>query len=260
MLLKKKKKTGDPPSQGRNPGKKERAGYQFGTLTGVFTPNILTILGVVMYLRFGWVLGNVGLIPTLIIVTISTAITFLTALSVSALATNMKVQGGGAYFMISRSLGIETGAAIGLPLFLAQALGISFYVVGFSESVVQIAPLLDMRTVGTFTLFALFLIAFRSADFALKTQYIIMLFIGLSLISFFMGTGEHLLPVARKQLFRTKNISGWYLRYFSLLSPGYSRGFPCQAISGIRERLYPGGLSARLHAVMRFIWLSPFFL
>jgi solute carrier family 12 sodium/potassium/chloride transporter 2 len=198
MLLKKKKKTGDPPAQGRNPGKKERAGYQFGTLTGVFTPNILTILGVVMYLRFGWVLGNVGLIPTLIIVTISTAITFLTALSVSALATNMKVQGGGAYFMISRSLGIETGAAIGLPLFLAQALGISFYVVGFSESVVQIAPLLDMRTVGTFTLFVLFLIAFRSADFALKTQYIIMLFIGLSLISFFMGTGERLLPVTQE--------------------------------------------------------------
>ncbi|MFH1025509.1 MAG: Na-K-Cl cotransporter, partial [Nitrospirota bacterium] len=77
-----------------------------------------------------------------------------------------------------------------------QTLGISFYVVGFSESVVQMVPLLDITSVGMFTLFALFLIAFRSADFALKTQYIVMLLIVLSLISFFMGTGEHLPPVA----------------------------------------------------------------
>ncbi|MFH1385317.1 MAG: Na-K-Cl cotransporter, partial [Candidatus Omnitrophota bacterium] len=84
-------------------------GYQFGTFKGVFTPSILTILGVIMYLRFGWVLGNVGLVKTLLIVTIASAITFLTGLSISALATNMKVGGGGTYFIISRSLGIETG-------------------------------------------------------------------------------------------------------------------------------------------------------
>lgn len=93
----------------------EKPGYQFGTFKGVFTPSILTIIGVIMYLRFGWVIGNVGLIPTLIIVTISTSITFFTALSVSALATNTKVKGGGAYNIVSRSLGIEVGAAIGLP-------------------------------------------------------------------------------------------------------------------------------------------------
>ncbi len=102
-------------------------GYQFGTFKGVFTPSILTILGVVMFLRFGWVLGNVGLPLTLLIVTMSCSITFFTALSMSALATNRKIEGGGAYFIISRSLGVEAGAAIGLPLFMAQALGIAFY-------------------------------------------------------------------------------------------------------------------------------------
>ena len=71
--------------------------------------------------------------PTLLIVTLATAITLLTALSLSALATNMRVGGGGAYYIISRSLGLEAGAAIGLPLFLAQSLGISFYVAGFAE-------------------------------------------------------------------------------------------------------------------------------
>ena len=59
-----------------------------GTFGGVYTPSLLTILGVIMYLRFGWVVGNVGLIGTLLIVTLSTGITFLTALSVSAIATD----------------------------------------------------------------------------------------------------------------------------------------------------------------------------
>ncbi len=81
----------------------------FGTFGGVFTPSILTILGVIMYLRFGWVVGNVGLMGTLIIVTLASSITFLTGLSVAAIATDQRVRTGGAYYMISRSLGIEAG-------------------------------------------------------------------------------------------------------------------------------------------------------
>lgn len=173
----------------------EKPGYQFGTFKGVFTPSILTILGVIMYLRFGWVIGNVGLIPTLIIVTISTSITFFTALSVSALATNMKVKGGGAYYIISRALGLEVGAAIGLPLFLAQALGISFYIVGFAESIVQIFPILNIKAVGIITLVFMFVLAIKSADLALKIQYFILLLIALSLISFFMATGANMMPL-----------------------------------------------------------------
>jgi solute carrier family 12 (sodium/potassium/chloride transporter), member 2 len=174
----------------------ERTGYQFGAFKGVFTPSILTILGVIMYLRFGWVIGNVGLVPTLIIVTLSTAITFFTALSISALATNIQVKGGGAYFIISRALGIEAGAAIGLPLFLAQALSISFYIVGFSESVVQILPFMNMKIIGIVTLVLMFVLALKSADIVLKTQYFILLLIALSLLSFFMGTGDDITPLS----------------------------------------------------------------
>lgn len=172
-----------PPS--RSPGTMN--GYRFGTLKGVYTPNLLTILGVIMYLRFGWVLGNVGLIPTLLIVTLSTAITFITALSISALATNMKVGGGGAYYIISRSLGVEAGAAVGLPLFLAYALGVSFYIVGFAESVVTLVPAIPPKLVGVVTLLALTLMALKSADLALKTQFLILMLVALSLISFFAG-------------------------------------------------------------------------
>ncbi|MBT8295265.1 MAG: Na-K-Cl cotransporter, partial [Gramella sp.] len=100
-----------------------------GTFGGVFTPSILTILGVIMYLRFGWVVGNVGLLGTLLIVTLSVSITFLTALSVASIATDQQVRAGGAYYMISRSLGVEAGGAIGIPLFIALTLSIALYTV-----------------------------------------------------------------------------------------------------------------------------------
>ena len=110
----------DRPTNGQDartpPGQKEvipgRVGG-LGMFGGVFTPSILTILGVIMYLRFGWVVGNVGLVGTLVIVTLATSITLLTALSVSAIATDQRVRTGGAYYMTSRSLGIQTRGAAG---------------------------------------------------------------------------------------------------------------------------------------------------
>ena len=164
------------------------AGYQFGTFKGVFTPSVLTVLGVVMYLRMGWVLGNLGLTGTIAVVTLASTITFFTALSLAALATNMRVGGGGAYYVISRSLGVETGAAIGIPLYLAQALGISFYIAGFSESVVDVFPALDLTQVGVVTLIGLTIVVYISADLALKSQFIIMIAIAASLVSFFAGS------------------------------------------------------------------------
>ena len=167
-------------------------GYGFGTFQGVYTPSILTIIGVVMYLRFGWVLGNVGLVGSLALVAIGSAITFLTGLSISTLATNMRMKGGGAYFMLSRSLGIESGAALGIPLALSQAVGVSFYVAGFAEALTQsglpVVSELDVRVVGLVTLTVLALVSTLSADIALKSQYFIMAAIALSLVSFFAGS------------------------------------------------------------------------
>lgn len=170
----------------------EAKGYGFGTFQGVFTPSILTIIGVVMYLRFGWMLGHIGLAGSLLMVAAGSAITLLTGLSISALATNMRMKGGGAYFMLSRSLGLEAGAALGIPLALSQAIGVSFYVAGFAEALVQSSlPVVsgwDPRAVGLVTLAVLAAVSTISADIALKTQYFVMAAIAASLVSFFAGS------------------------------------------------------------------------
>ncbi|MEX2527249.1 MAG: amino acid permease [Gemmatimonadota bacterium] len=158
-----------------------------GTFGGVFTPSILTILGVIMYLRFGWVVGNLGLIGTLVVVTLATSITFLTALSIAAIATDQRVRVGGAYYMISRSLGIETGGAVGVPLFLAQGLSVALYTVGFAESVSRTFPALDQRTVGIAATLLIAGLALISAKAAIRSQYVILGIIVISLVSLLFG-------------------------------------------------------------------------
>ncbi|MDB9313273.1 amino acid permease [Spirulina sp. CS-785/01] len=158
-----------------------------GAFGGVYTPSILTILGVIMYLRFGWVVGNVGLLGTLAIVTLSTGITFLTALSISAIATDRVVRAGGAYYMISRSLGIETGGAVGIPLYFAQALSVALYTLGFAESLAATFPFFNQTYVALAVTILVAILAITSANIAIRTQYFIMAAIALSLLSLLFG-------------------------------------------------------------------------
>ncbi|NGX45290.1 MAG: hypothetical protein K940chlam2_00435, partial [Chlamydiae bacterium] len=96
----------------------------FGTFIGVFLPGILTMFGVIVFLRMGWIVGSAGLPITLVVVTLGSLITFITALSIAASSTNIEVKGGGTYCMISRSLGLQMGSAIGVPLLISQLLSV----------------------------------------------------------------------------------------------------------------------------------------
>ena len=173
---------------GRRP--RTSAGEQLGTFVGVFTPSTLTILGVILFLRTGWVVGNVGLAGAIAIVLIAHAITMATALSVSAVATNMRVGAGGAYYIISRSLGVEIGAAIGIPLFLAQALSATLYAFGLAESLQQVWPDVPQVPVAGATILAITLIAARGAGLALRLQLPIMAAIAAALVVLFFGVVE----------------------------------------------------------------------
>ena len=160
---------------------------KMGTFAGVFTPSILAILGVILYLRMGWIVGNVGLLGTLTIVTLSTLIMLFTALSISAVATARVVRGGGVYYMISRSLGIETGGAVGIPLYFAQTLSVALYTLGFAESVVNQFPQFNQLYVALTVTVLIAIVALTSSDLAAKVQYVIMGAIALSLLSFLFG-------------------------------------------------------------------------
>ena len=160
---------------------------QLGTFLGVFTPSILTILGVIMYLRLGWVLGQAGLIRTLFIVLIANGITFITALSVSALATNRRVGVGGDYFLLSRSLGLEIGGALGLPLFLSQALSVTLYSFGFSESMLLVFPNLNIQVLTFILVLIIGVLSAKSAQLALKIQVPLMVAVALSIGLLFAG-------------------------------------------------------------------------
>jgi len=140
-----------------------------------------------MYLRFGWVVGNVGLIGTLIIVTLSTSITFLTSLSIASIATDQHVKIGGAYYMISRSLGLETGGAVGIPLYIAQTLSVALYTIGFAESVAKTFPALDQTIVGLIVTLIVGILALTSAKLAVRSQFFILAAIAISLLSLAFG-------------------------------------------------------------------------
>ncbi|MFC2086512.1 Na-K-Cl cotransporter, partial [Bacteroidota bacterium] len=164
---------------------------KFGTFLGVFTPSVLTILGVMMYLRFGWVLGNLGLPLTLLTVILASSITFITGLSASAIATNMKVGIGGEYYMISRSLGIQLGGAIGIPLFLCRTLSLTLYAFGLAESIAPFWPAewgaAPVQLIAALIIVFTTAIAGKSADLSLKLQIPIMIAVGISVFALFSG-------------------------------------------------------------------------
>ena len=206
---------------------------KFGTFLGVYTPSVLTILGLIMYLRFGWVVGNVGLPLTLFIVLLATSITFITALSASAVATNMRVGVGGEYYMISRSLGLELGGAIGIPLFLCRTLSITFYSFGLAESILAFWPAAwgqppaattQLLTAGLIV--AIIAISGRSAELALKLQIPIMIAVGLSILALAIGvaTGGIQAPEMAPS-YRTAPRGFWYV--FAVFFPavtGFTAG------------------------------------
>ncbi|EHK41830.1 hypothetical protein TRIATDRAFT_29516 [Trichoderma atroviride IMI 206040] len=114
---------------------KPAGGARLGTISGVYIPVYLNILSILMFLRFGQILGQVGFIGILGLLLAAYCIDLLTVLSLSAIASNGEVKGGGAYYLISRSLGPEFGGSIGILFYLAQALNTAMNVVGLIDCI-----------------------------------------------------------------------------------------------------------------------------
>lgn len=172
------------PSPGAGEGGRLRT---LGTFGGVFTPSFLTIIGVIMYLRFSWVVANAGLVHTVLIVVLANAITFVSALSVASIASNEHMETGGAYFMVSRVLGFQAGGGIGVPLFLSQALSIALYGIGFAEALSAVFPGVSPRIAATLTVLVLAAFALVGSGFMVKLQYVVLAVILASFVSIGFG-------------------------------------------------------------------------
>ncbi|MHC5073328.1 MAG: amino acid permease [Planctomycetota bacterium] len=169
----------------------QESSYKFGAFLGVFTPSVLTILGVIMYLRFGWVVAQTGLLYTVLIVIICSSIALLTALSASAVATNSRLGMGGEYFLISRSLGLTIGGAIGIPLFLCYILSITLYCFGLAEFLTTFWPAAwgtpPVQWIAGALVVLIIAISGKSAKAALRLQIPLMILVGLSILALALG-------------------------------------------------------------------------
>ena len=176
----------------RTPGRP--ADGKLDTFLGVFTPTLLTILGVIMYLRVGWLVGNMGLLLTLSIVVLANLVTLTTTLSFSSIATNRRIGIGGAYNIISRNLGLEIGGAIGLPLFLSQAFSVTLYAFGLAESMRIIWPGIPVGSAAFVIVLGIGVLASKGSAIALKVQLPLLFLVALSLAMLVAGAAANPLP------------------------------------------------------------------
>ena len=166
---------------------------KFGTFGGVFTPSVLTILGVILFLRYDTVVGNAGLWGALLVLLIAKGFTTITTFSLSSIATNMKVKGGGSYFLISRSLGVEFGGVIAVFFYIALALSVSMYVVGFTEALFFAIPELKLsfKLVATLTNIVVFTFVYIGAGWTIRVQYFILAVVLAAIGSYCYGAWGH---------------------------------------------------------------------
>lgn len=167
----------------------------FGTAPVFFTA-ISTILGAVLFLRFGMAVGTLGFWGAILIVVLGHLITFPTALAISELATNTRVEGGGEYFIISRSFGLKIGSTIGITLYFSQAISVAFYIIAFTEAFEPFfnwffthfeyelpRQVISIPTLGVLA----YIILKKGADLGVKALYFVVAILFISLLAFFVG-------------------------------------------------------------------------
>ncbi|XP_068060007.1 solute carrier family 12 member 1 isoform X2 [Anomalospiza imberbis] len=170
---------------------------KFGWVKGVLVRCMLNIWGVMLFIRLSWIVGQAGIGLGVIIILLATMVTSITGLSTSAIATNGFVRGGGAYYLISRSLGPEFGGSIGLIFAFANAVAVAMYVVGFAETVVELLKESDtlmvdesndIRIIGTITVVCLLGISVAGMEWEAKAQVILLIVLLVAIANFFIGT------------------------------------------------------------------------
>ncbi len=177
--------------------KNERGSRTFGAFTGVFVPTFLSIVGVILFLRLGYVVGGAGLLGAIAIIVIAVSVTISTGLSLSSIASNIRIGAGGAYSIINKTLGLEIGGSVGIPLYLAQTFSVALYLFGFAEAWKYIFPNHSLTLVVLVSFLLLFLLTYISTRIAVKVQMGVFILICIALFMVFAGgvQGDFVTPV-----------------------------------------------------------------
>uniref|UniRef100_A0A4W5NSD1 Solute carrier family 12 member 2 n=1 Tax=Hucho hucho TaxID=62062 RepID=A0A4W5NSD1_9TELE len=169
-----------------------KGAVKFGWIKGVLVRCMLNIWGVMLFIRMSWIVGQAGIVLSCVIVLMATVVTTITGLSTSAIATNGFVRGGGAYYLISRSLGPEFGGSIGLIFAFANAVAVAMYVVGFAETVsvdcIMTDEINDIRIVGTITVILLLGISVAGMEWEAKAQIFLLVVLITAIFNYFIGS------------------------------------------------------------------------
>lgn len=239
-------------------------GNKFGAFKGVFTPSILTILGVIMYLRLPWIVGQAGLWATLGIILVAHIISATTGLSVASIATDKKVETGGTYYMISRSLGLPIGGTLGLALFVGLSFSVSLYIIGFAETLLTAfdyeVTINNIRIAGVITLLVVTIITFISTNLALKTQFVILAVLILSVASVLLG--KHDLAPQTPLSGMAANSLPW-IALFAIFFPavtGFEAGVSMSGdLANPKKAIPRGTITAIIVGLLVYIGLAFFF-
>lgn len=202
----------------------------FGTAPVFFTA-ISTILGAVLFLRFGYAVGSLGFFGVLLIIIIGHLVTLPTAMAISEIATNQRVEGGGEYFIISRSFGLNIGATIGIALYLSQAISVAFYVIAFTEAFTplfewfreayNIALPRQVISIPSMLILSVLIIK-KGADLGVKALYIVVAILFISLLMFFLGSTEYSISGEGSLFDRSfRNTESFFL-VFAIVFPAFT--------------------------------------
>ncbi len=245
---------------------KEKA--NFGTIPVFFTA-ISTILGAIMFLRFGYAVGSLGFLGTMAIIMIGHLVTLPTAMAIAEIATNQKVEGGGLYYIISRSFGLNIGGAIGLALYLSQAISVAFYAIAFSEAFDPVFAIVneefdlnlhDKRLVSLPALGLLsILMLIKGADFGMKALYVVVGILFASLVFFFVGTTTYANEITYNPVATVTNPDNFFY-VFAIIFPAFTGMAAGVGLSGdLKEpkRSIPlGTLSATFVGMAIYIFIA----
>lgn len=241
----------------------------FGTLP-VFLTAISTILGAVMFLRFGYAVGEVGFMGTLLIILIAHLVTIPTAMALAEIATNQKVEGGGEYFIISRSFGLNIGSSIGLALYLSQAISVAFYVIAFAESFEAIKPwissefgytITDNRIFSVPALFLLiWLMTTKGADLGMKALYVVVVILFVSLVMFFLGSTDYASTYDSSLLFQNVDSGKGFFFVFAIIFPAFTGMTAGVGLSGDlkdpKKSIPMGTLAATIVGMIIYVFIA----